>query len=151
MTTSIVHRNMVCRNAVSRFRHGGLTLYEDRVAEGDLMSSDDFKKRSCVPVRRGTRPLSQEKAEVSRSQVPGWALLDDGRRIERRFRFKSFAEANAFVARVSAIAEAEDHHPDIAFGWGYATISLHTHVIKGLHANDFILAGKVDDLLRGQA
>jgi pterin-4a-carbinolamine dehydratase len=32
----------------------------------------------------------------------------------------------------------------ISFGWGYATVSLHTKKIKGLHENDFIMAGRID-------
>jgi 4a-hydroxytetrahydrobiopterin dehydratase len=73
-----------------------------------------------------------------------WALLDDGRKIERTYRFKDFREALGFVAQAGALAEAEGHHPDIAFGWGYATISLQTKKIKGLHENDFIMAVKLD-------
>ena len=34
--------------------------------------------------------------------------------------------------------------PDVTFGWGYATVSLYTHKIDGLHENDFILAAKID-------
>ena len=34
--------------------------------------------------------------------------------------------------------------PDICFGWGYATVSLRTKKIKGLHENDFIMASKLD-------
>jgi len=34
-------------------------------------------------------------------------------------------------------------HP-LSFGWGYATVSLHTKKIKGLHENDFIMAAKLD-------
>ena len=48
--------------------------------------------------------------------------------------------------RLVALAEEEGHHPDITFGWGYATVSLHTHKIKGLHENDFIMAAKLDGL-----
>ena len=44
------------------------------------------------------------------------------------------------------IAEAQGHHPDITFGWGYAHIVFFTHKIKGLHGNDFIMAAKVDAL-----
>ena len=66
--------------------------------------------------------------------------------IERTYRFGNFREALAFVDHVGALAEAEGHHPDVCFGWGYATISLQTHKIKGLHENDFILAAKVDQL-----
>ena len=50
----------------------------------------------------------------------------------------------AFVERAAALAEAEGHHPDICFGWGYATVSLRTKKIKGLHENDFIMAAKLD-------
>ena len=49
-----------------------------------------------------------------------------------------------FVERAAAVAEAEGHHPDIGFGWGYARVSLHTKKIKGLHENDFIMAAKLD-------
>jgi 4a-hydroxytetrahydrobiopterin dehydratase len=54
-------------------------------------------------------------------------------RIERTFKLKNFAEAFAFTKRAGDLAEAEGHHPDISFGWGYATISLQTKKIKGLH------------------
>ena len=74
----------------------------------------------------------------------GLGLLDEATRIERTYRFKNFAEAFAFVERAAAVAEAEGHHPDICFGWGYATVSLRTKKIKGLHENDFIMAAKLD-------
>jgi len=64
--------------------------------------------------------------------------------IERTFRFRNFQEALGFVRNVGDLAETEGHHPDISFGWGYATISLRTKKIKGLHENDFIMASKVD-------
>jgi len=51
--------------------------------------------------------------------------------------------------KVGELAETEGHHPDISFGWGYATVSLSTKKIKGLHENDFIMAGKIDRLLDG--
>ena len=38
----------------------------------------------------------------------------------------------------------KDITPEITFGWGYATVSLHTKKIKGLHENDFIMAAKLD-------
>jgi 4a-hydroxytetrahydrobiopterin dehydratase len=103
--------------------------------------------KTCTPCRGGEPPLSLQQAEQLRSQAPEWNLLDEGHRIERRFKFKNFVEALAFVDNVGKLAEAEGHHPDITFGWGYATISLYTHKIKGLHENDFIMAAKIDRLL----
>ncbi len=44
------------------------------------------------------------------------------------------------------LAEAEGHHPEISFGWAYATVSLQTKKIKGLYENDFIMAAKLDQI-----
>ena len=79
-------------------------------------------------------------------QVPHWEVRDEAHRIERKFKFGNFGEALRFVQQVGELAEAERHHPDISFGWGYATVSLQTKKIKGLHENDFILAAKIDRL-----
>jgi 4a-hydroxytetrahydrobiopterin dehydratase len=105
----------------------------------------ELAAKSCTPCRGGVAPLSAAAAEAFLEEAPGW-LLQDGRRIERTWRFKSFRQAFAFVGAVAELAEGEGHHPDITFGWGYATISLHTHKIKGLHENDFIMAAKIDRL-----
>jgi 4a-hydroxytetrahydrobiopterin dehydratase len=101
-------------------------------------------ERSCTPCRGGIPPLTEQEAAAYHAQAPDWALLDEARRIERTYRFKNFAEAFSFVARAAPLAEAEGHHPDIGFGWGYARVSLHTKKIKGLHENDFIMATKLD-------
>ena len=93
------------------------------------------RRPAAHPPRRPARYLGQ---------VPGWELLDDARLIRRTFRFKNFREAFAFVHAVGELAEAEGHHPDVCFGWGYATVALRTKKINGLHENDFIMAAKVD-------
>ena len=64
-----------------------------------------------------------------------------------RFDSAISGKALAFVQRVGELAETEGHHPDISFGWGYATVSLSTKKIKGLHENDFIMASKIDRML----
>src|ERR1700687_3491993 len=69
------------------------------------------------------------------------------RLIRSTVRFHNFREALDFVQEVGELAETEGHHPDISFGWGYATVSLSTKKIKGMHENDFIMASKIDRLL----
>ena len=108
-------------------------------------------EKSCTPCRGGMPPLTPEEAASYGGQAPGWDLLDGATRIERTYRFRNFREAFAFVERAAALAEAEGHHPEIRFGWGYATISLHTKKIKGLHENDFIMAAKLDHIATEQA
>jgi 4a-hydroxytetrahydrobiopterin dehydratase len=100
--------------------------------------------KTCTPCRGGIPPLTAQEAEGLLAHAPEWALRDDATRIERAYRFRNFAESFAFVQRAGELAEAEAHHPDISFGWGYATISLRTKKIKGLHENDFIMAVKLD-------
>src|SRR5918992_757517 len=105
--------------------------------------------KTCTPCRGGIPPLIPDQVAHYQSQVPDWAVRDDHRRIERTYRFKNFADAFAFVKRAGDLAEAEGHHPDITFGWGYATVSLQTKKIKGLHENDFIMAAKLDRMAEG--
>ena len=103
-------------------------------------------EKTCTPCRGGVPPLTAAEAEAYRVQAPEWALRDEATRIERTYRFGSFGDAFAFVRGAGELAEAEFHHPDISFGWGYVTISLRTKKIKGLHENDFIMAVKLDQL-----
>ena len=107
-------------------------------------SSDGLVNSSCVPCRGGVAPLDGDSADDLLRQVPGWSLLDDERGIRRRWKFKGFKRPLAFVQQIAALAEAEQHHPDIRFGWGYVEIELTTHAIGGLHRNDFIVAAKID-------
>ena len=103
-------------------------------------------RRVNVPasIAAAFRHLHMRKRSGFNPQTPNWELRDDGHRIERTFRFRNFQEALGFVRNVGDLAEAERHHPDISFGWGYATIWLRTKKIKGLHENDFIMASKID-------
>jgi 4a-hydroxytetrahydrobiopterin dehydratase len=106
--------------------------------------SGSLAEKSCTPCRGGVPPLSEPEAAAYHAQAPDWTLADQAKRIERTYRFRNFGQAFRFVERAAALAEAEGHHPDIAFGWGYATVSLQTKKLKGLHENDFIMAAKLD-------
>lgn len=90
--------------------------------------------------------MTMEEAKARMDQVPGWELNEDGTRIERCFSFGNFRTALDFVNDVGELAEAEGHHPEIHFGWGYCRIEIYTHKIAGLHENDFILAAKINRL-----
>ena len=109
--------------------------------------TETLAEKTCTPCRGGTPPLTGDEAQRLQAQAPNWDLADDAHCIERRFRFNNFREALVFVQKVGELAETEGHHPDISFGWGYATVSLSTKKIKGLHENDFIMGPKIDRVL----
>ena len=94
--------------------------------------TETLVEKTCTPCRGGIPPLTRAEAEELLPQAPEWALMDNAHRIEKTFRFGNFREALAFVQKVGELAEAEGHHPDISFGWGYGTVSLRTKKIKGL-------------------
>jgi 4a-hydroxytetrahydrobiopterin dehydratase len=74
----------------------------------------------------------------------GWAEVDGA--LEREFRFADFAEALAFVNRVGALAEAEDHHPDVAIHWNRVTLRWWTHVSDAVTERDHSMAMRTNDL-----
>ena len=113
------------------------------------MATSELLQKSCTPCRGGMPPLTPDEAQRLKAQAPNWQILDESRRIERTYSFPNFRDAYSLVQRISELAEEEGHHPDISFGWGFATISLQTKKIMGLHENDFIMATKIDALAEG--
>lgn len=82
--------------------------------------------------------------------ITGWQRVSEAgvAKLTRRYQFANFAEAYAFVERVSALAEAANHHPDIRFGWGYVELVLFSHDVGGLTARDAELAEQINALKR---
>jgi 4a-hydroxytetrahydrobiopterin dehydratase len=74
----------------------------------------------------------------------GWSEVDDA--LERTFQLESFVEALAFVNRVGELAEAENHHPDIAIQYNRVTIRWWTHTAGGITDRDRDLAEKTSGL-----
>jgi 4a-hydroxytetrahydrobiopterin dehydratase len=102
----------------------------------------------CVACRGGEPALTDTEVYMMHPQVPEWQIkeVDAVKRLERVFKFKNFIEALAFTNKIGVIAEEEDHHPLIITEWGKVTVQWWTHVVKGLHKNDFIMAAKSDEL-----
>jgi 4a-hydroxytetrahydrobiopterin dehydratase len=96
-------------------------------------------------------PLDDEAIARLSPQVPQWRVteVDGVRRLERLFTFTNFRRALDFTMAVGELAEREQHHPDIHLAWGRVRVETWTHKIRGLHANDFILAAKTDALYTG--
>ncbi len=67
--------------------------------------------------------------------------------LEREFRFADFEQALAFVNRVGALAESENHHPDISIHWNTVTLRWWTHVENAITDRDVRLAALTNELL----
>ena len=110
----------------------------------------ELSQLKCVACRGGEPTLTDAEIDKLQPQVAEWQVKEaDGmKRLERVFKFKNFAQALEFTNKVGAIAEEEGHHPLIVTEWGRVTIQWWTHVVKGLHKNDFIMAAKTDELAK---
>lgn len=73
-----------------------------------------------------------------------WQEFDN--KLTRKFNFKNFAEALAFVNKVGKLAESANHHPDMSFGWGYVEITLTTHSAGKVTDKDKKLAQQIDNI-----
>ena len=104
--------------------------------------------QKCIPCRGGVPPLTEAEIAELHPHIPDWEVVERNGipLLQRVFRFKNFVEAMAFTNKVAALADIEDHHPLIVTEWGRVTVQWWTHVIKGLHRNDFIMAAKTDEL-----
>jgi 4a-hydroxytetrahydrobiopterin dehydratase len=66
--------------------------------------------------------------------------------LERTYELGSFDEAIAFVNRIAALAEAENHHPDIAIAYRKVTLRWSTHSAAAITERDQQLAVRSDEL-----
>ena len=76
--------------------------------------------------------------------LPDWHLAADGKSISREWRLKNFRRAAQLANLAAWQAEGANHHPDIAFGWGYARVSFTTHSAGGVTMNDLIMAARLN-------
>ena len=74
----------------------------------------------------------------------GWSEVDGA--LERTFTFPDFRAALGFVNRVGELAEAENHHPDIAVHYNRVTLRWWTHTAGGITDRDVELASKTSAL-----
>ena len=109
----------------------------------------DLSKKKCIPCEGNIPAFDISEIHKYLKKVDGWEVKsnqDKSFYLIKEFTFKNFIESQSFVNKIGDIAEKENHHPDISFGWGYCKVKIFTHAIKGLAESDFILAAKIDKI-----
>jgi len=108
------------------------------------MIDSPLSQLKCEACSGNTPKLNENEIIKNLRKINNWNVNDQQEMIFKKFTFKSFKKALNFTNLVGKIAEEEGHHPDISLGWGYCLVMIHTHAIKGLSINDFVLASKID-------
>jgi 4a-hydroxytetrahydrobiopterin dehydratase len=103
----------------------------------------NLASKRCENCKPGTPALTDEQQRVFAQEVPEWKNID-GKHIQREYKFKTYMDGVAWVQQAGAIADSEDHHPDIHIFYRKVSLDLWTHTVNGLSENDYILAAKLD-------
>jgi 4a-hydroxytetrahydrobiopterin dehydratase len=105
---------------------------------------NELARKKCLPCEGGVAPLTDAQVGPLLKGLSGWAR--EGKAIAKTYKFANYHETMAFVNATAWISHREDHHPDLAVGWGQCTVTYWTHAVGGLSENDFICAAKIDAL-----
>jgi len=90
-----------------------------------------------------TTALTDEELMAALARLPGWRLLEG--KLQRTFKFRSFAVAFGFMTQIAIEAEAMDHHPEWWNVYNRVGIALVTHSVGSLISSlDVELAQKID-------
>ena len=92
---------------------------------------------------RELKVVEGEPGEDPILDVPeGWAI--GGETLRKEFVFDDFAAAFAFMTRVAAEAERQNHHPDWSNSWNRVVVELTSHDVGRITARDVRLAHAID-------
>ncbi len=78
--------------------------------------------------------------------LPGWEPHEGV--LRRVFHFPSYSATLAFVNAVAALAEEQDHHPEMLFGYDRCEVRWSSHNVGGISQNDFVCAQLVEKVPR---
>ena len=105
------------------------------------MSNKIHNNRKSLSATEIVTQLSKLNGE----QALGWRLIDGA--LEKTYTFKNYFETIGFVNALAFIANAEDHHPELAVSYSKCSVRFNTHDVNGISVSDFFCAAKVDALL----
>ena len=88
--------------------------------------------------------LTDSEIQQALSSLHGWQ--QNGKAIQRVFRFPDFKAAMAFVNKVADAAEQANHHPDIDIRYNTVTMALVSHDSGGVTQRDVRMAGVIDKI-----
>lgn len=103
---------------------------------------------TCEACSKQTRRLTKDKIDTLLSELSGWEIIVESniKKLKCQFITENYQQSILFTNAVARLAESINHHPQIIIEYSSVTVIWWTHVIHGLHSNDFIMAAKTSDL-----
>ncbi len=88
--------------------------------------------------------LKRSEAQEMLADLEGWEI--HGKILAKDYQFKEFKDGLSFVNKVAAVAERQDHHPDVLLSYGSVVLEITTHSEGRLTDKDFRLAAAIDKI-----
>jgi 4a-hydroxytetrahydrobiopterin dehydratase len=103
---------------------------------------------TCEACSPKAKLLTLKEIETLLPQVLGWEVITDSgiQKLQREFKTKNYQKSLSFTNAIAVLAESINHHPQIVVEYSSVTVLWWSHVINGLHKNDFIMASKTSNL-----
>ena len=86
--------------------------------------------------------MTPQEVDSRLRHLKGWKR--EGDFITKPFEFPTFMKGVEFIERVAAVAEKEEHHPDIHVKYTTVTLSVQTHSEGGVTEWDIELAEAIE-------
>ena len=90
--------------------------------------------------------LTAEARKAALAKLKDWSEVSGRDAITRKFKFKDFREAFAFMTQVADVANDMDHHPEWLNVYNTVEVTLSTQDAGGLTELDTKLAAAMDRL-----
>ena len=87
---------------------------------------------------------SDDLSKLIDQEALDWKIIEDGKKIKKTFKFKSFIEAFSFMSKVAIYAEKKDHHPEWSNVYNKVEICLTTHDAGGITEKDVDLINFIE-------
>ena len=109
---------------------------------------NDLSNQECVVCRADSPRIFVADSQEYMDVLKDWSInqMDSIDKLHRRYTLSNFSVALEFTNKIGDLAEAEDHHPVLVTEWGAVEVYWWTHVIHGLHRNDFVMAARCDKI-----
>lgn len=105
-------------------------------------ASAALRALAAMHCRPAAPRLPEAELAAHLGALPGWSPAGDA--IAKTFRFPDYPATIAFVNAVAAIAQREDHHPDLSVHYDRCVVSFSTHSAGGVTLNDVVCAATVE-------
>ena len=92
------------------------------------------------------KKLSIKERSEKLIKLTGWKLVKGRSAITKKYKFKNFESAFAWMTEIALYAEKIDHHPEWFNVYNNVDVTLSTHDAGGVTDLDFDMAGKMNTI-----